>query len=242
MITSCTLEDVWCYGFITFVVFTFNIHLFRLNPYKNEWIQSQDYTHKWFIFALGEWVVKIYWVNNYNIWRILCSPTSFNTTSSMTEGFINKVLYWMNYHFLHTRAHHHNSLSYFDNPWVHRMMNYVVQGQFSTIHVPDQVSLLLSFLMQPLKKTWFLIKFYHFVLSLTWLFTIQPYGEIDPKFVLEHYNELGDEWILRDDNDNPYLVTVVKNEMKPIITNGWVSFREAFTIEGTRAACILFGE
>lgn len=66
------------------------------------------------------------------------------------------------------------------------------------------------------------------------MFTIQPYGEIDPKFVLEHYNELGDEWILRDDNDNPYLVTVVKNEMKPIITNGWVSFREGFTIEGTQ--------
>jgi len=59
---------------------------------------------------------------------------------------------------------------------------------------------------------------------------------------LKHYIELRDEWTFKDDNNNSYLMTMVKNEMKPIITNNWVSLRKAFKIEGTQELHVIYLE
>jgi hypothetical protein len=72
------------------------------------------------------------------------------------------------------------------------------------------------------------------MLKPTYILMLQPYGEFDPKFVKEHYCELGQRITIMDRRGNTKDVEFNLSPNYPLIINGWTELRQLFGIVGNK--------
>ncbi|PNY06778.1 hypothetical protein L195_g003256 [Trifolium pratense] len=64
----------------------------------------------------------------------------------------------------------------------------------------------------------------------TMFFSNQKFGEVDPNFIREFGHELPVEWRIMDYRFEHHIVTYNKDEIHPLLTDGWKEMREVFDL------------
>ncbi|XP_045790781.1 uncharacterized protein LOC123885546 [Trifolium pratense] len=64
----------------------------------------------------------------------------------------------------------------------------------------------------------------------TMFFSNQKFGEVDPKFIRDFGHELPGQWRIMDYRFEHHVVTYNKDEIYPLLTDGWTKMREVFDL------------
>jgi hypothetical protein len=68
----------------------------------------------------------------------------------------------------------------------------------------------------------------------------QPYGEIDPFFIGQHFHHLGNRWNLYDTDGIPHQIYYNQSMLNPLITIGWPRLRNYYRWIGVKKLTFIY--